>query len=134
VGLAHLGSKKGLFCMNFYSLLGIEQHATPKQIKKAYQDMVLKIHPDKGGEKEAFLNIKEAYECLISPTQKLSYDMELRESIFNEFIKLKDVVQTNGVYIINCRCGNAAKVPDTIDLLQQIIECETCSCSIEIVP
>jgi curved DNA-binding protein CbpA len=32
---------------NYYAVLGLEEDATPKQVKKAYYDLALKYHPDK---------------------------------------------------------------------------------------
>ena len=39
----------GLFCGNYdcYSILGLSQNATIKEVKKAYRTLSLKFHPDK---------------------------------------------------------------------------------------
>ena len=41
--------------------LGVDAGASATDIKKAYRQLVLKAHPDKGGDQEKFLRITEAY-------------------------------------------------------------------------
>lgn len=54
-----------------YSILGLEQTATPEEVKKAYRKLAVKYHPDKveqlgpefqKGAKENFQKVQEAYE------------------------------------------------------------------------
>ncbi len=49
-----------------YEILEIEKDASKEEIKKAFREKVLKAHPDRGGSKEEFVQLREAYECLIS--------------------------------------------------------------------
>jgi len=51
---------------NYYEVLGISLGASKKQIRSAYLKLSLKHHPDKGGSKEKFHEIQEAYENLVS--------------------------------------------------------------------
>ena len=51
----------------YYELLGIDQNANDAQIKKAYRKKCLKEHPDKGGDKEKFLDIQKAHNTLSDP-------------------------------------------------------------------
>jgi curved DNA-binding protein CbpA len=49
-----------------YITLGVPQTATKEQIKRAYRRLSLKHHPDvPGGNKERFMQIKDAYEALM---------------------------------------------------------------------
>ncbi|MBI4530601.1 MAG: J domain-containing protein [Candidatus Latescibacteria bacterium] len=48
------------------SLLGLDERATPTDIKKRWRKLAQKLHPDKGGNAETFIRIRTAYETLIT--------------------------------------------------------------------
>ena len=48
-----------------HELLQIEPPVTEDDLKKAYHKMCLKFHPDKGGDAEKFIEIKNAYDELL---------------------------------------------------------------------
>ena len=47
--------------LDAYDILGIQQNSTENEIKKAYKDLSLVHHPDKGGDIELFSIINKAY-------------------------------------------------------------------------
>ncbi|TPE54072.1 molecular chaperone DnaJ [Maribrevibacterium harenarium] len=48
------------------ALLGIEDKAPSKdEIKRRYRKLAHDAHPDRGGDKETFISLRQAYECLI---------------------------------------------------------------------
>ena len=52
--------------MLLLQVLGIQKlKANPGEIKKAYRDLILAHHPDKGGNEEKFKNVEEAYSRLM---------------------------------------------------------------------
>ena len=47
-----------------YEILKLKQGAAPDEIRHAYVSLARKVHPDKGGDKEAFIKINSAYELI----------------------------------------------------------------------
>lgn len=58
----------------FYQLLGLSKNASDLEIRKAYRNLALKHHPDKGGDTNQFKSISEAYEVLSDPEKRRIYD------------------------------------------------------------
>ena len=50
-----------------YALLGVPKDASPELLKKSYRRKCLACHPDKNGDKLAFIELKEAYDFLSQP-------------------------------------------------------------------
>ncbi len=48
----------------FYEILELEPSATPEEIKAAYRQLSVKVHPDRGGSQALFRLVREAYETL----------------------------------------------------------------------
>jgi len=61
-----------------YAVLGVPRDADYNTIKAAYNKVVLKAHPDKGGSPEAFIQIQEAYEILKDTITRAAYDLKQR--------------------------------------------------------
>uniref|UniRef100_A0A2K6CPJ2 DnaJ homolog subfamily C member 17 n=1 Tax=Macaca nemestrina TaxID=9545 RepID=A0A2K6CPJ2_MACNE len=69
---------KELLQMDLYALLGIEQTATDKEVKKAYRQKALSCHPDKNPDNpraaELFPQLSRALEVLTDATARVTYD------------------------------------------------------------
>lgn len=48
-----------------YAILGVSSDATDTEIKKAYRVIAMQCHPDKGGDKEDFQELNNAYEKIM---------------------------------------------------------------------
>lgn len=59
---------------NYYDILGISKDSSNEEIKRRYKQLAMKNHPDKGGDKEQFQKIQEAYEVLSDENKRKSYD------------------------------------------------------------
>mmetsp|Transcript_6216 Transcript_6216/g.9800 ORF Transcript_6216/g.9800 Transcript_6216/m.9800 type:complete len:180 (-) Transcript_6216:3164-3703(-) len=57
-----------------YRRLGVGRHANVKEVKAAYHRLVKIHHPDKGGRREMFVLIQEAYKLLSDPGRKQQFD------------------------------------------------------------
>jgi Ca-activated chloride channel homolog len=65
---------------SFYDQLGLPPDATQEEIRHAYRQHVLRLHPDinvNRGETELFIDIQSAYEHLSDPQKKAEYDKKL---------------------------------------------------------
>ena len=66
--------------MNFYAVLGVPRDADEETIRGAYRILARRYHPDRGAgsSAEKFRQVNEAYETLINPGSRQSYDFSLR--------------------------------------------------------
>lgn len=66
---------------DYYRILGVEDDASPEEIRAAYRDLVRQYHPDAGlvkGTTFFFRQIQQAYETLSDPQRRQEYDERLR--------------------------------------------------------
>merc|ERR1712137_736011 len=66
--------RKNADSTKFYALLEVDKNASESEIKKAYRKLVVKHHPDKGGDPEKFKEITRAYEVLSDSDKRSKYD------------------------------------------------------------
>ncbi len=66
--------------MNLYAVIGISRDADDERIRSAYRTLARRYHPDRGAgsSAEKFRQVNEAYETLIDPGRRQSYDLSLR--------------------------------------------------------
>ena len=58
-----------------YERLGVARDAAHADVRKAYRQASLRHHPDKGGNREDFQAIAEAYTILSDPEKRRAYDV-----------------------------------------------------------
>lgn len=57
-----------------YDLLGVSPDADEAELKKGYRKQARKTHPDRGGNEDDFVAVKEAYMILRDPVKRKQYD------------------------------------------------------------
>ena len=140
---------------NYYELLNIKSDATQEEIKRAYQNLILKCHPDKTasnsntpleqqGTQELFLKAQCAKETLFDVEKRKQYDRRLKESCLNqvkgplfssETLEALDYDEVEECYYFDCRCGgcyvlDSSEVDNDKDCLY--IQCDDCTFYVEI--
>lgn len=69
--------------INYYKVLGVQQNASEKEIRKAYHKLALEWHPDKNKSADAktkFTEIATAHEVLSNSEERKKYDDFLKEN------------------------------------------------------
>ncbi|KAK6479182.1 dnaJ-like protein subfamily C member 17-like [Huso huso] len=73
-----MSASKELLQLDLYALLGVEDGAAPKKIKKAYRQKALTCHPDKNPDNpqaaELFHQLSQALEVLTDTAARAAYD------------------------------------------------------------
>lgn len=70
---------------DYYNILGITKDASNEDIKNAYRRLARTHHPDKGGDKDQFQKIQEAYETLSNSDKRNQYDNPIQNDFENIF-------------------------------------------------
>ena len=72
----------------YYETLGVTNHSTQEEIRKAYRRLSLIHHPDKNGgnNDDTFQKINEAYETLGDPQKRKMYDLSKQNPFGNAHV------------------------------------------------
>ena len=76
---------------NYYSILGVSNKSSEKEVKKSYYKLSFTHHPDRGGDANIFSEITEAYDVLCSDIRS-EYDQKSKfGNNYNEYFELFNI-------------------------------------------
>jgi curved DNA-binding protein CbpA len=124
--------------MDYYEILGVEPSASFEEIKRAYQDLARKFHPDKSGCEEKFHQIDKAYKVLRDSNERKIYDSERMQNqehlIIHETVSRREFNHdtANNVYTHRCKCGSdyLLELSEYENNEEIILSCDECSLNI----
>jgi DnaJ-class molecular chaperone len=77
--------------INYYAILGLNNQASAKEIKKAYYSISKEVHPDLGGDENVFKSVVDAYKILSNGETKEEYDKKSKfGSNYDERLEIYD--------------------------------------------
>lgn len=94
---------------NYYSVLGVREDATPKELKLAYRNLMRKWHPDRCRHEDATRRTEEvsfAYSVLCDPESRFTHDLELRKAGLSS----KPLYFKTKLPCLECGCKGKIKV------------------------
>lgn len=65
-----------------FQILGLDKNCSSEDVKKAFKNLSLKYHPDKGGNNENFIRIKTAYDICSKLTSKSKKLNDVHQKLF----------------------------------------------------
>lgn len=133
--------------MSFYDCLNCSPDASHSELKKSYQELLLKHHPDKNGGKESekYLAVDTAWKVLGDEKKRAVYDAELSNAkLLREqdaavwmSMNLSELELDNDIHFYKCRCGGVYQVDvqEVEDVKADgdsdiLVDCDTCSLNI----
>ncbi|CAN8260227.1 unnamed protein product [Cochlearia groenlandica] len=91
ISCIHITRNSGSCFIDWYLILGIQEDADVKLIRKRYHKFALKVHPDKNNHPKAaiaFKLIHEAYLCLSDEAKRQCFNIDRRKNICLKCIRV----------------------------------------------
>lgn len=129
---------------DLYSILECESNVTHADMKRQYQKLILKYHPDKSVEasveqRTKFLQVVDAWKILGDSEKRKQYDAQYFSSkiedspIIYDVIDVKDLIfdEDSKLSLYNCRCGGHFEIfRDDVNGEDTHISCNECSLAV----
>lgn len=137
---------------NLYDVLRVSNNSDEQEIKKAYLQRSLELHPDKTSDctrkdeaKRKFQILSDVYKILSNPKLRLKYDQQiactsqtyLDSGVFDE-LTLSMCAETRNNYSYSCRCSglfilDKTQIENSTRTNIYIVDCDSCSNSVRII-
>lgn len=129
--------------MDLYAVLQVDSDASQDDIKKAYQQLILRHHPDKvengAGNSDVFIRIDEAFKILKDPESRKVYDskrfQQTSQMIIHDTVRSDEFSfdESNEVHYFTCKCGGWYILDEESEDAEYIICCDECSLVIKVI-
>lgn len=80
-----------------FNILGIDENASPGQIKKAYKRLCMKHHPDRGGDPEIMQSLNDAYDLLVGDSAGKEINILIGEAYSILTKVFESIIQSNTI-------------------------------------
>ncbi|KAL9953204.1 hypothetical protein ACROYT_G040582 [Oculina patagonica] len=136
---------------NPYNVLGVSANSSHEEIKRTYQRLVLKVHPDKLDESltqedrdkayERFLAIDKAWKLLSNQETRTNYDKQLKEQGLSQEWPVSAEVDLDdmeyhedlGSFSSVCRCSGEYMITESdLENGHNVVCCSNCTLSIRV--
>ncbi|KAM7436297.1 DnaJ subfamily C member 24 [Porites harrisoni] len=136
---------------NPYKVLGVAANCTHEEVKRAYQKLVLKFHPDKLDDsltegdrdkaKEMFLAIDKAWKLLSDNERRENCDRQLKEQSLSQDWPVSAEVDLDDMefhedlqsYSSQCRCSGEYLITESdLENGHNIVCCSDCTLSVRV--
>lgn len=139
-----------------YDVLNCEPSDSIETIKRCYQSLMLRHHPDKQRQQthpvasdklQCVQRIDEAWKVLRDPVKRKFYDAEMQQRRFDERPIIHETLTPDEftfdsdqqLHVRQCRCGGQFVLPDEYSTMVQdeadeiFIECDECSLVVQLI-
>ena len=79
--------------VNAFAVLGVNALASDEAISKAFRELVIVAHPDKGGNKEAFQRLRSAYNAIKASGDKAEHLEAMRPFRTGQRVRIINLVK-----------------------------------------
>ena len=132
-----------------YEILDVACSASREEIRRAFKEKILHIHPDKikRNEKEYFCKVQTAWNVLKDKKLREAYDLslKLRNGVMCDELQLQEMYcckmnANDAKYVYNCKCSGQFQMKiSEVDMLRLkrvlrvMLACDSCSRNIEVI-
>ncbi|KAM4720999.1 dnaJ homolog subfamily C member 24 isoform 1-T2 [Rhinophrynus dorsalis] len=146
-------ASKAMTQRDWYGILGAKPTDSQAELKRKYQKLALLYHPDKLGTTDLagepvdegarrFIEINQAWKILGDVEKKREYDLQQREAELTRMWPVDTKVHLEEMswdtdeelYAFPCRCGGRYLIAENELQHSSLVNCDSCSLIIEILP
>jgi len=75
--------------MGYHTDLGVDEDISPTDLKRAYHKLLLKVHPDQGGDRKDYKRVHHAYQMITDPGYVTEYELEHEPIYIDVYVKFE---------------------------------------------